>query len=41
QEEVKLVAQTAIELDRNLESTMSTTRAYAETSSLPLAAPSR
>jgi hypothetical protein len=41
QEEVKLVAKTAIELDRNLESTMSSTRAYAEQSSLPLAAPSR
>ncbi|MGK0264042.1 MAG: hypothetical protein ACI8UD_002699, partial [Planctomycetota bacterium] len=41
QEEVKLVAKTALELDRNLESTMSSTRVYAEQSSLPLAAPSR
>jgi len=40
QEEVKLVAQTALELDHNLESTMSATRAYADQSSLPLAAPS-
>lgn len=41
QEEVKAVAQTALELDRNLETTMSSTRAYAEQSSLPVAAPSR
>tara|TARA_R110002072_G_scaffold109160_1_gene236316 strand:+ start:88727 stop:89395 length:669 start_codon:yes stop_codon:yes gene_type:complete len=40
QEEVKIVAATALELDRNLESTMSSSRAYAEQSSLPLAAPS-
>ena len=40
QEEVKLVAQTALDLDHNLESTMSATRSYAEQSSLPLAAPS-
>lgn len=40
QDEVKLVAQTALELDHNLESTMSATRAYADQSSLPLAAPS-
>ena len=40
QEEVKMVAQTALTLDHSLEATMSTTRAYAEQASLPLAAPS-
>lgn len=40
QEEVKMVAETALQLDRNLELTMASSRAYAEQSSLPLAAPS-
>jgi len=40
QEEVKLVAQTALQLDQNMESTMATTRAYVEESAMPAAAPS-
>jgi hypothetical protein len=41
QEEVKLVAQNALQLDQNLESTMAASRAYVEQSSLPAAAPGR
>ena len=41
QEEVKLVAQTAVELDQNLETTMAASRAYVETSALPAASPGR
>ena len=40
QDEVKLVAQTALQLDQNMESTMAATRAYVEQSALPAAAPS-
>jgi hypothetical protein len=39
QEEVKIVAQTALELDHNMESTMSAARTYVERSSLPAAPP--
>jgi len=39
QEEVKLVAQNALQLDQNLETTMAASRAYVEQSSLPAAAP--
>lgn len=41
QEEVKEVAKHALELDRNLESTMAAARAYVEPSSLPVAAPGK
>jgi hypothetical protein len=41
QEEVKLVAQTALELDHNMESTMAAARAYVEQSALPAAPPAR
>ncbi|MCB9879058.1 MAG: DUF2959 family protein [Planctomycetes bacterium] len=39
QEEVKLVAQTAQQLDRELEATMAAAHAYVDGSSLPVAAP--
>ena len=41
QQEVKLVAQNALQLDQKLESTMAASRAYVEQSSLPAAAPGR
>ncbi|MCK5941505.1 MAG: DUF2959 family protein [Planctomycetes bacterium] len=41
QEEVKLVAQNALQLDQNLESAMAASRAYVEQSSMPAATPGR
>lgn len=41
QEDVKVVAKNALELDHNLESTMAAARAYVEPSSLPVAAPGK
>lgn len=41
QGEVKLVAQTALELDHNMESAMAAARAYVEQSATPATAPSR
>lgn len=41
QEDVKLVAKNALELDRNMESTMAAARAAVEQSSLPAASPGR
>ncbi|MFK7739035.1 MAG: DUF2959 family protein [Planctomycetota bacterium] len=41
QQEVRVVAKTALELDEKLESTMAAARAYVEQSSLPAASPGR